>query len=206
MLFSPIESTMDTSSRLSYEYQQKVKNYTPYESPNIQIVNYNEIRRKTENKKTKEISFEVVTQKTKVKPDDVLVLVYNDKSKFFSSNDNLATGYIEESTYRDTIFFDHLHKVALIARRKVVPYQQSQPNIIAEASRTSEFPTATGAGFFNKDVVESVQKYCDFKLNKIKDVVDEIEQIEQKKPKKKTRSKKEPVTTENQQVNFEPKQ
>lgn len=196
---------MDTSSRLSYEYQQKVKNYAPYEGSNIQIVNYSEIRRKSENKKTKEISFEIVTQKTKIKPDDVLVLMYNDKSKFFSSNDNLATGYIEESTYRDTIFFDHLNKVALIARRKVMPYQpQSQVNVITDSKRTNEFPT-NGAGYFNKDEAESVRKYVDFKLNKIKDVVEEIEQIEQTKPKKKPRSKKDIQQPDNQQVNFEPK-
>jgi len=198
-------NSVDTSSRLNFEYQQKVKNYTPYDVANIQIVNYNEIRIKSENKKTHEVSFEIVSQKTKVKPVDVLVLMYNDKSKFFSSIDNLATGYFEESGYRDTLFFDHLNKVAFIARRKIIPYQpQNQPILNVEATRCNDYPNA-GTGYFNQNVVESVQKYCDFKLNSIKNVVDEIEQIEEKKPKKKPRSKKEIPANENQQVNFEPR-
>lgn len=206
-------NNVDAVSRLNYEYQQKVKNYTPYEAANVQIINYSEIRIKTLSKKTNETSFEVVSQRTKVKPVDVLVLMYNDKTKFFSSIDNLATGFTEEASYRDTLFFDHLNKVAFIARRKVIPCQtQPQPVLNTESTRTSEHPN-TGAGYFNQNVVESVQKYCDFKLNSIKNVVDEIGQIEQKQPKKKSRSKKEILSIENKQepkntnssVNFEPR-
>jgi len=185
-------------SRLNYEYQQKTKTYTPYDSANIQIIAYNEIRVKTENKKTKEKSFEPVTSKTKVKPLDDLVLVYdNDKFKFFSSMDNLATGYTDEADFRDTLFFDHPNKIAILARRKIVPYKPEHVTLIPE-NQLRLLCNVTGKTIASNPItVQPIKEYVDYQLQSVKS---ELEKIEEKETKKRSRRKAKAPENEGSQV------
>lgn len=177
------------NERIKSEYSKNNKVYEPYKLENTMLYKYEEIKKY--NKSSND--FLPVTSKTKVKPNDQLVMVTDDEEFiFFNSLDNLATGYIDGPDYRDTILFDHSTNNAFVHRRKFCVNETRSSITILEKNfkpktKTKENKTKIDRSeVVDEDDENNVKQYIGSAINHIDQQLNKI-QLEKQKDEKKPR-------------------